>query len=317
MAYNDSMSTTDVGPLIPEEVAGEIIKNVGVHSAAMKLMRKARMSRAQSRMPVMSALPTAYFVASGGGLKQTTKAAWANKYLVAEEIAVIVPIPEAYLDDSEFDIWGEIKPAIAEAFAVAIDAAVLFGTNKPDTWGKDVYQHGVDAGNAIVRGAVSGQDIAGDVSDLMTFVENDGFDVNGFAARRSLRGAFRNLRDDNGQPIFSPSVTQKEGGQLWGENIEYVSNAAFDTGNASLLTGDWNQAIFATRQDITYKMLTEASIHDDTGALVYNFAQQDMVGLRCVGRFAYQVANAVNREGVYASQSPFGVLHPTGWTTEV
>lgn len=314
MPYNDAMTSDDVGALIPEEVAGSIIQSVGVKSAAMQLMRKATMSRSQQRLPVLSALPSAYFVASGGGLKQTTKAAWSNKYLVAEEIAVIVPIPEAYLDDAEFDIWGEIKPRIAEAFAVAIDAAVLFGTNKPDTWGTDVYHHAVAAGNAVVRGAVGGQDVAGDVSDVMALVENDGFDINGHAARRAMRAVFRNLRDDNGQPIFAPGIPNKEPATLWGEPLLYVSNAAWDTVNASLLTGDWNQAIFATRQDITYKMLTEASIHDDEGNLVYNFAQQDMVGLRCVGRFAYQVANAVNREGTYSGQSPFGVLHPSGWT---
>jgi len=317
MPYTDSITGSDALALIPEEVASEIISGIEVTSAVMQLMRRARMTRAQQRLPVLSALPTAYFVASGGGLKQTTKLAWANKYLVAEEIAVIVPIPEAYLDDSEFDIWGEVKPKIAEAFAVAIDAAVLFGTDKPDTWGKDVYQHAIDAGNAVVRGAVSGQDVAGDVSDAMALAENDGFDVNGHVARRSMRSTFRNLRDDNGQPIFSAGIPNKEPATLWGEPLRYISNAAWDTGNASLMTGDWNQGIFATRQDITYKMLTEASIHDAEGNLVYNFAQQDMVGLRCVGRFAYQVANAINREGVYSGQSPFAVVHPTGWTTEV
>lgn len=314
MPYTDAITNSDASALIPEEVASSIIQSVEITSAAMRLMRKARMSRAQQRLPVLSALPTAYFVASGGGLKQTSKAAWANKYLVAEEIAVIVPIPEAYLDDAEFDIWGEIKPKIAEAFAVAIDGATLFGINKPDTWGLDVYHHAVAAGNAVVRGAVGGQDVAGDVSDVMALVENDGFDVNGHAARRAMRATFRNLRDDNNQPIFAPGIPNKEPATLWGEQLDYVSNAAWDTVNASLMTGDWNQAIFATRQDITYKMLTEASIHDDEGALVYNFAQQDMVGLRCVGRFAYQVANAVNREGVYSGQSPFGVLHPVGWS---
>lgn len=317
MPYNSSMTSDDVSALIPEEVASSIISGIEVTSAAMQLMRTARMSRAQQRMQVISALPTAYFVAGGGGLKQTTKVSWANKYLVAEEIAVIVPIPEAYLDDAEFDIWAEVKPKIVEAFAVVIDAATMFGTNKPDTWGKDVYQHAVDAGNAIVRAAVSGQDVAGDVSDLMALVENDGFDVNGHVARRAMRASFRNLRDDNGMPIFTPALSQKEPATLWGEPLRYVSNAAFDTGNASLLTGDWNQAIFATRQDITYKVLDQAVIHDDQGNVMYNFAQQDMVGLRCVGRFAYQVVNTANREGTYSGQSPFGVLHPAGWTTEV
>ena len=314
MPYNDSITNSDASPLIPEEVASEIISGVAVQSAAMQLMRTARMTRYQQRLPVLSALPTAYFVASGGGLKQTTKLTWANKYLVAEEIAVIVPIPEAYLEDAEFDIWGEVKPKIAEAFAVAIDGAVLFGTNKPSTWGKDVYQHAFDAGNKVVRGAIGTQDVAGDVSDVMALVENDGFDVNGHAARRAMRATFRNLRDDNGRPIFTDAIPNSSPATLWGEPLQYISNAAWDTTNASLLTGDWNQAIFATRQDITYKMLTEASIHDDEGALVYNFAQQDMVGLRCVGRFAYQVANSANREGTYADQSPFGILHPTGWT---
>lgn len=314
MPFNDNMGSADVASLIPEEVANEIISGIEIESAALSLMRRARMSRAQQRMPVLSALPTAYFVAGGGGLKQTTKMAWSNKYLVAEEIAVIVPIPEAYLDDAEFDIWGEVKPKIAEAFAVAIDGAVLFGTNKPTTWGTDVMTHAATAGNSVVRGAIGTQDVAGDVSDLMVMVENDGHDVNGHAARRSMRGAFRNLRDDNGQPIFTAGIPNKEPATLWGEPIKYVSNAAWDTVNAALLTGDWNQAIFATRQDITYKTLDQASIHDEDGQLVYNFAQQDMVGLRCVGRFAYQVANSINREGTLSGQSPFGVLRPTGWT---
>jgi HK97 family phage major capsid protein len=314
MSYNDSIDATGVAPLIPEETARGIISGIEVKSAALALMRRARMSRAQQRLPVLSALPTAYFVAGGGGMKQTTKMAWANKYLVAEEIAVIVPIPEAYLDDAEFDIWGEVKPKIEEAFAVALDAAILFGVNKPDTWGTSVYAHAVAAGNEIIRGAVGGQDVAGDVSDLMGLVENDGFDVNGHAARRNLRSAFRNLRDDNGQPIFTPAISGKSPATLWGEDLQYISNAAWSPLLASLLTGDWNNGIVATRQDITYKMLTEASIHDDEGALVYNFAQQDMVGLRCVGRFAYQVANAINREGSYSGQSPFGVLHPAGFT---
>lgn len=314
MPYNDRIGSSDVSALIPEEDANEIITSVEVTSAAMKLMRKARMTKAQTRMPVMSALPVAYFVDSGGGLKQTSKAAWTNKTLVAEEIAVIVPIPEAYLDDSEFDIWGEVKPKIAEAFAIKIDGAVLFGIDKPSTWGTDIYTHAQSKGNSIVRGAVGGQDVAGDVSDLMSLVENDGFDVNGHAARRSVRGILRNLRDDNGQPIFTPGIPNKEGATLWGEPLNYVSNGGWNATDALLLTGDWNQAIFATRQDLTYKVLDQASINDEEGAVIYNFAQQDMVGLRVVGRFAYQIANAVNREGVYADQSPFGVLHPTGWT---
>lgn len=314
MPYNDAINSTDAGALIPESVSNSIISGIELTSAAMQLMRRTRMTRYQHRMPVLASLPEAYFVAGGGGLKQTTKMAWANKFLVAEEIAVIVPIFEAYLDDAEYDLWAEIKPKIVEAFAVKIDGAVLFDVEKPDTWGTAVYDHAVAAGNAVIRGAVANQDVAGDVSDAMSLVENDGFEVNGHVAKRSMRGTFRNLRDDNGQPIFSPGIPNKEGATLWGEPLKYISNSIWNADDASLITGDWNQAIMAVRQDITYKMLTEAVIFDDEGNVMYNLAQQDMVALRCVGRFAYQVVNSINREGTAADQSPFAVLHPTGWT---
>lgn len=313
--FDNQISRSDVAALLPEETATEIISGVETRSAALNMMRRTRMTTEQQKLPVLSVLPEAHFVAAGGGLKKTTKMAWANKYLVAEELAVIVPIPEAYLDDASFDVWGEVRPKIEEAIGIALDAAVFFGINKPSSWGASILAGAVAAGNEIVRGAVGGQDLAGDVSDLMSIVENDGFDVNGFAARRNIRGALRNLRDDNNNPIFSPSLAGKPGGILWGEMLNYVSNRAWVNGSADLFTGDWEQAIIATRQDFTYKILTEATIFDEDGNVVFNFAQQDMVGMRIVARFAYQVANSINGEAgdVLADQFPFGVLRPVGF----
>ncbi len=59
-------------------------------------------------------------------------------------------------------------------------------------------------------------------------VEEDGFDVNGFWARRGMKAAFRGLRDDNGQPIFQPSLTAGTPGTLYGESILYPTNGAWD-----------------------------------------------------------------------------------------
>ena len=69
--------------------------------------RLANMSSRTYRMPVLDMLPLAYFVNGDTGQKKTTKMAWDKKLITAEEIAVIVPIPEAVLDDSNYDIWGE------------------------------------------------------------------------------------------------------------------------------------------------------------------------------------------------------------------
>jgi hypothetical protein len=142
---------------------------------ALTSFRRATMSRAQQRLPVLSVLPVAYWVDGDTGLKQTTEQNWANKYLDARELAVIVPIPQAVLDDVDFDIWGEVRPRLVEAFGVKIDAAALFGTDSPSGWPDSIVEAAVAAGNVVEVGESTG-DIAADVNLVMGNVEEDGFD---------------------------------------------------------------------------------------------------------------------------------------------
>lgn len=283
-------------------------------SAALSLFRQVRMSRKQQRLPVMSVLPTAFFVNGDTGLKQTSEQNWENKFLNAEELAVIIPIPEAVLDDTEFDVWGEVKPRVTEAFGAAIDGAVFFETNKPASWDAGIVNAAAAAGNSFVRGSVAGQKLDGDVNSVMTLVEEDGFDVNGFVARKSVKGALRGLRTNDGALLFQPTLQAGTPDSLYGESIFYAQNGAWDATKAELVTGDMMQAILATRMDITYKLLTEAVIQDAAGTILYNLAQQDMVALRCVIRVAYATPNPVTRMQANRAQSfPFGVLRPAGW----
>lgn len=296
--------------LIPEERAREIIQGLPAQSAALSLFRQVRMSSKVRSQPVLSALPYAYWVDGDTGLKQTSEQSWGRKQMVAEEIAVIVPVPEAVIDDAEYDIFGEIRPRLQEAFGEKIDQAVLFGTDKPASWTDPAIVPGaVAAGNAVAAG--TGVDLASDISEAMALVEDDDFDVNGFAARRRIRAALRDLRDTAGNPIYSPSLTAGTPGMLFGEPITYVRNRAWDGEAAELIAGDFSQAILGIRQDITYKILDQAVISNADGEVVLNLAQQDSVALRAVMRVAYAVNTPATRANMdIDTPFPFAVVSP-------
>lgn len=311
MAVNDLITRTDAGPLIPEDESNVILQAVQEQSAARRLMRTVTMSTKQTRLPVLSTLPQAYFVDGDAGLKQTTALQWANRYLIAEEIAVIVPVPDNVIADSQFDLWAEIRPNLVAAVGRTLDAAVLFGVNKPASWPAAVVPGAVAAGNTFTRGSVVDQDVAEDVNQVMALVEDDGFTVNGFAARPRMRSTLRGLRATDGTPIYSPSLTGATPATLYGEQVAYVDGGAWDETQADLIAGDWTQAVLGIRQDISFRVFTEGVVSDNTGTVVLNLMQQDTSALRLTFRVAFQVANPITSVNlVEANRYPFAVLEP-------
>lgn len=318
MAFNSLISRTDASPLIPEAVSAEILNQVTEASVAMRVSRRlANMSTNQTRMPVMSALASAYFVSGDTGLKQTSEVNWANKYIDAEELAVIVPIPEAVLSDSNFDIWGQVRPSLIEAFGIAVDQAVLYGTNIPASWTTNLGAAGLVAGaNAAshqisaaaytdLYEAILGETAAG-ADGLFMLCEADGYGVTGVVSPMSMMGKLRNVRDADGNPIFLPSMQNPGQYTLSGAPIFFPKNGAI-SGTYWAIAGQWNQLVYAMRQDITYKVLDQAVIQDNAGNIVYNLAQQDMVALRAVMRVGFALPHPVTRLDS-GTGYPFAVL---------
>lgn len=313
MAYNNVISRTDAAALIPEDVAKEVLEGMRQQSASLTLFKSVPMSRAQQRMPVLSALPIAYFVSGDTGLKQTTEVNWANKYLNVEELACIVPIPEAVLDDTSFDVWGSIRPLLEEAIGRTLDAAIFFGTNKPASWPVDIVTAAIAAANAVNRtaNAAAAGGLAGDFSDLFATVEADGFDVNGVVATRGYRGRLRQVRATTGEKL-AEIVSQVSVDEAFGITVTYPMRGLWPapaSGIAEAIAGDFSQGIIGLRSDMTYKVLDQAVLTDNTGAIIYNLPQQDMVALRLTFRVAFQVANIINYDQqVEANRYPFAVM---------
>lgn len=293
---------TDVDALIETQVAKEIFEGVVRESKALSLFKRLpNMTSDKTKLRILDSLPIAYFVdeTSNNGRKNLTKMAWANKYITACEIAVIVPIKENDLDDADVDIWAQVKPRLVEAFGRKIDDAMINGIGKPTEWRKGLIPSIVDVGAKVND---TGH-LYSDINDAMTKVEESGYDVNGLVGGVGLKGKFRMMTDTTGQPLNTTEI-----GSL---KRTFVDNGTWDKDLSTLVVGDFNQAVYSIRQDITYKVLTEAVIQDpQTGEILYNLAQDDMVALRVTMRLGWEIPNPINAENETETRFPFASVSP-------
>ena len=299
------ITRTDVDTLIETQVANEIFEGTIRNSKALSMFRRLPNATSdKTKLRVLDTLPIAYFVdeTSNNGRKNITKMAWDKKFINIAELAVIVPIKENLLNDSSIDIWAQVRPRVEEAFGRKIDDAMFFGTGKPTEWRDGLVPSIISVG-AEVDETENG--LYSDINDAMVKVEESGYNVNGILGGVGLKGKFRMMLDTTGQPLNTTEIGSVR--------REFMDNGVWDKSTSTLITGDFNQAVYQMRQDITYKLLDQAVIQDpDTGEIMYNLAQEDMVALRVVMRLGWEIPNPVNAENETETRFPFASLKPTG-----
>ena len=299
-----NITRTDADALIETQVANEIFQGVVTESKALSMFKRLpNMTSDKTKLRVLDSLPVAYFVdeTTNNGRKNVTKMAWDKKYINAAELAVIIPIKENVLNDASIDIWAEVRPRVVEAFAKKIDNAIFNGTDKPADWRKGLIPSIVDAGKEVEESA---NGLYADINDVMTEVEESGDNVTGLLGGVGLKGKFRMMTDKNGQPLNTT--------EIGGLRREYLDNGAWDKTKSTLIAGDFNQAVYAIRQDVTYKILDQAVIQDPSnGEILYNLAQDDMVALRVVMRLGWEIPNPVTAQDGTENRFPFASLKPS------
>ena len=296
--------------LFTEDLVAEIIQGVTKQSAALRMFRRLpNMSSNIMRMRVLDALPMAYWVndSTDNGRKQVTNAAWANKYIVPAEIAVIVPIKEDVLDDASIDIWGEIRPRLVEAIGKKIDQAIFVGVDKPSAWRADLLSSIAQAGAYVPQ--ASGTTLYSAINDAMVKVEESGYNPSGIVGGVDVKGKFRMMLDTSGQPIKGTEIDELP--------KAYIDNGAWDKSKAQMIVGDFTQAVYSIRQDITYKVLDQAIIQNPSdGEIMYNLAQEDMVALRVVMRLGWEIPNPITAlQPDEAVRFPFAAVQATSALT--
>ena len=297
------ISKAEALALLAEQDIDEIINPKTSQSAALQSFHSVKMTAGTAKMPVLAALPTAGWVTDTGAstdTKPTSKMSWKDKNLVAEEIAVIVPIHENTLADSKFDIWGQVRPLVVAEFGRVLDLAIFQGVNKPASWTDAALIPGaIAAGNTLEATA----DVAEDFNDAFSLVENDEFDVNAVYTGRFMRSQLRGLRDSQNRPVYLDALrSDGDTSSIYGQDLFYVTNRSWDRNQAIALVGDRDAVTLGIREDVQVKLLDQATV----GGL--NLAERDMVAMRFKFRVAY--ATAYSTAGMAENAYPFSVITP-------
>lgn len=314
----NSITRQQAEALIQEQLINTIQQDAPKQSVFMQLARKLpNMTSKQTRIPVLDMLPMAYWVNGDTGFKQTSEQAWDNVYLDAAELAVIVPIPEAVVADASFDIIGEVQPRVVEAIGQRVDSAVIFGVNRPANWRADLITTARQAGNNVSPGASPNYyDLIMGEDGVIAKVEASGRMVTGALSGMGMRAKLRGLKTTSGSPIFKSDMQGATQYALDGAPMYFPQNGAFDSSIAQLIVGDFSQAVYAIRQDITVKILDQGVIQDpNTKAIIYNLAQQDMIALRVVFRMGWALPNPATRMDGDRTGCAFAYLEPASAVT--
>jgi len=308
--FDNIINSDNVDALIPQPVANQIIQELPQQSAALRLFRKINMGTKTQSMPVINALPVAYFGNGPAGLAGTSAADWKNKVLTAEVVTTVIAIPDDLVSDSSMPLWDEVRPLAVEAIGIALDKACLFGTGKPDSWPTGIIPQAIAASNSVVRGTAA-QNKGGvylDLINLMFKVRAQGYSPSGFLADDMFEQQLLSATDTTGKPLIDWNQEQT---RLLGKPLGFSGAGVWPGGlsTTECIVGDTNKAIIGVRQDIGMKIFDQAVLTDDEGNIVFNLAQQRMKALFLFARFGFAIANSATRKAEGdTTRCPFGAL---------
>lgn len=275
-----SIDRSDVESLIVEGYSDAFLNTAQEQSAALAAFNVKPMGTKTERLPVMASKPEADFVGewsdaeeadNTGAVKPTSKVKWGNKQIVAEEVAVIVPIHESILEDASEDILSQVVKEGGEAIARRLDGAVFHGVRKPTSWSSlGLEQAALDAEQVLTVGA-DAVDLFDAISQADEELSDGGFDDPVVIARKSLRAKLRNQRDKNGAFLNAGDV-------LADYSPTFTKHLESDT---TAFVVDKGSVVMGLRSDIRVKILDQATV----GGI--NLAETDQIAVRFYARFGY------------------------------
>jgi HK97 family phage major capsid protein len=286
MAITAATVTGDFSGFLDAEQSAPIFDEARRSSDVQQLTRQIPLGINGQEIPVTTSKPTAGWVAEGAK-KPASKGAMSLKTMTPKKLAAIAVVSAEVVRANPGGYVDSLRPDLAEAFAIAFDAAALHGTSTPfTTYIDQTTQTDVEIGTA----AASAGSVYADLNSGLAALVADGKRLTGFAFDVAAEPLFNAAVDTTGRPLFVDSPTIDNAAPVRSGRV--LGRPAFmGEGVADSTTvgygGDWSQAVWGTVGGITYDVSTDATVTIN-GALV-SLWENNLLAVRAEAEYGWLV----------------------------
>lgn len=285
MAQTAATKTSDFAGFLKPAEAEAYFNQAARQSVVQSLTRKVPLGINGQEIPVVTSKPTASWVAEAGQ-KPTTNGALGLKPMAPKKIAAITVVSAEVVRANPGNYVSLFRDQIAEAFAIAFDAAALHGTSSPFGAGNNIAAttKAVELGTATQANG----GIYADVNAALKLLVDDKKKLTGWALDDTTEPIFNSAVDLNGRPLFVDATYEESalsGGRLLRRPAFYNEGVA--NGTTVGFAGDWSQAVWGAVGGISYDVSTEATVTIN-GELT-SLWEHNLVAIRAEAEYGFLV----------------------------
>lgn len=270
----------DGGYLVPAVTRATIAEMIPTYGQARQYMQSIPMGKAISvTIPKELTNPTIAWL-DEGATKTSSKPTLGNIVLTAKKAAGIVVLSDELLDDAIVSVGDYIIRKFAQAFGTGEDTEMFVGTGTPFT---GLFTSGITFGNPVTLSGTAASLTYQDLLDTLYNIDQNYLVGAAWYMSPSIMGILRGIQDGAGRYVFV-DTTAGTPPSLMGYPVRLIQNAPSSSAAASvpiIILGNLNNSFIGTKQEMTTKVLTEATI-DAT-----SLAQYDLTAFRVVERVAF------------------------------
>ncbi|WP_424462899.1 phage major capsid protein [Pseudoclavibacter helvolus] len=292
MAQTAPTTTSQFAGFIKPTEAGAIFDEARKSSVVQQLVRQIPIGANGVEVAYTTAKPKAAWVAEGAQ-KPTTEGGKAIRKIAPKKLAAISVVsaetvranPGGYIDDLKLDL--------AEAFAVAFDAAALHGTDTPFGAGNFIAAttKSVELGTALAEAG----GLHADLNAGLALLVNAGKRLTGFAFDSTAEPLFNGAVDKNGRPLFIDSPIEDaaaivRGGRVLGRQAFLGDGVGKDP--VVGFGGNWAKAAWGVVGGITYDVSTHATV--TIGGELVSLFEHNLVAIRAEAEYGWDVSDTAS-----------------------